>query len=87
MVDCGLTGCSWVELPPNKYKVRDDKTKESRCQLEVDISWNDLIPHPAEGEWQKVAPIRILSYDIECSGRKGTYLEDGFDWLTVFVSR
>lgn len=27
------------------------------------------------GEWQKVAPIRILSFDIECAGRKGIFPE------------
>ena len=43
----------------------------SRCQMEVDVSWEDFVSHPAEGEWSKVAPFRILSYDIECAGRKG----------------
>jgi DNA polymerase elongation subunit (family B) len=37
-------------------------------------------PHPLFfiiflGEWQKIAPIRILSFDIECSGRKGIFPE------------
>ena len=27
------------------------------------------------GEWQKIAPIRILSFDIECEGRKGIFPE------------
>lgn len=27
------------------------------------------------GEWQKIAPIRILSFDIECAGRKGIFPE------------
>lgn len=31
--------------------------------------------HPAEGEWQKIAPLRILSFDIECQGRKGVFPE------------
>ena len=26
----------------------------------------------AAGEWMKIAPLRILSFDIECAGRKGT---------------
>lgn len=28
-----------------------------------------------EGEWSKVAPFRILSFDIECAGRKGVFPE------------
>ena len=46
----------------------------TRCQLEVDISWEDLVSHVPEGEWSKVAPVRILSFDIECAGRKGGLL-------------
>lgn len=43
----------------------------SWCQYEVDVAWNDLISHPAEGDWQRIAPLRVLSFDIECAGRKG----------------
>lgn len=28
-----------------------------------------------QGEWSKVAPVRILSFDIECAGRKGVFPE------------
>lgn len=35
----------------------------------------DLISHPAEDEWIKIAPLRILSFDIECAGRKGVFPE------------
>lgn len=43
----------------------------SLCQYEVDIGWTEFISHPAEGEWQRIAPLRVLSFDIECAGRKG----------------
>jgi hypothetical protein len=42
-----------------------------RCQMEVDVWANDIISHPADGDWQRIAPLRIMSYDIECAGRKG----------------
>jgi len=45
--------------------------KQSRCQIEADVSWEKLVSHVPEGEWAKVAPFRILSFDIECAGRKG----------------
>lgn len=41
------------------------------CQLEVDVWAHDIISYPADGEWQRIAPLRIMSYDIECAGRKG----------------
>ncbi|XP_053205338.1 DNA polymerase delta catalytic subunit-like [Panonychus citri] len=76
MVDTKVVGCNWIELPVGKYKVRADKlTKLSRCQYEVDIAWNDFISYAPEDEWSKVAPFRILSFDIECAGRKGIFPE------------
>ena len=51
----------------------------SKCQIELDISWEDIISHSAEGEWQKIAPLRILSFDIECATRKGVFPEPDND--------
>lgn len=50
----------------------------SLCQYEVDIGWTDFLSHPAEGEWQRIAPLRVLSFDIECAGRKGMPLSVRF---------
>jgi DNA polymerase delta subunit 1 len=33
------------------------------------------MPHQAEGKWNKIAPLRVLSLDIECQGRKGHFPE------------
>jgi DNA polymerase delta subunit 1 len=41
----------------------------------VDISYDDVIPRKSQGEWNKSAPLRILSFDIECQGRKGFFPE------------
>ena len=51
----------------------------SKCQIELDISYEDFISHAPEGEWQKIAPFRILSFDIECAGRKGIFPEAEHD--------
>ena len=45
----------------------------SKCQIELDVYWEEIVSHPAEGEWQKIAPVRILSFDIECAARKGVF--------------
>lgn len=81
MVDSNVVGCSWIEIPAGKYHLRDkshtykDDAKNpppiSRSQIELDVSWEEFIAHQPEGEWSKVAPFRILSFDIECAGRKG----------------
>ena len=41
--------------------------------------WDKFISHPPEGEWSKIAPLRILSFDIECAGRKGIFPEANQD--------
>ena len=47
----------------------------SKAQIELDVSWEDVLSYPPEGEWQKLAPFRVLSFDIECAGRKGIFPE------------
>ena len=75
MVDTNVVGCSWIELPASKWTQRSKNNNAlnpvSRCQIEVDVAWNEFIAHEPEGDWAKVAPFRILSFDIECSNRKG----------------
>lgn len=40
---------------------------------------SDLVCFPPEGEWSALSPLRILSFDIECAGRKGLFPEARFD--------
>ncbi|CAI8054471.1 DNA polymerase delta catalytic subunit [Geodia barretti] len=90
MVDTGVVGCSWIELPAGKYRFRNQSQTcgtgtliggggasemkphppVTRCQIEVDVSYEDFISHLQEGEWQAIAPVRILSFDIECAAKK-----------------
>jgi DNA polymerase delta subunit 1 len=71
MIDSQMQGCSWITL--KNYLVSNSKV--STCQLEVEAKFNDILTHQPEGEWQKIAPLRILSFDIECAGRKGVFPE------------
>lgn len=41
--------------------------------------WDHFISHAPEGEWSKTAPLRVLSFDIECAGRKGIFPEANID--------
>ncbi|KAL4323409.1 hypothetical protein GQ457_11G012850 [Hibiscus cannabinus] len=77
MIDCNIVGGNWIETPVGKYK----KTSRnmSCCQLEFDCLYSDLISHAPEGEFSKMAPFRILSFDIECAGRKGHFPEPTHD--------
>ncbi|XP_020227444.1 DNA polymerase delta catalytic subunit isoform X2 [Cajanus cajan] len=77
MIDCNIVGGNWIEVPAGKY----NKTARSLsyCQLEFDCLYSELISHPPEGEYSKMAPFRILSFDIECAGRKGHFPEPTHD--------
>lgn len=82
MVDTDVVGCNWIELPMGHWRIRNSHSKplpESRCQIEVDVAFDRFISHEPEGEWSKVAPFRILSFDIECAGRKGIFPEAKID--------
>ncbi|XP_074872197.1 DNA polymerase delta catalytic subunit isoform X1 [Carettochelys insculpta] len=89
MVDRDVVGCNWIQLPPGKYQLRPEQplgeppkggpAKVSLCQLEMDVGWADFLSHPPEGEWQHIAPLRVLSFDIECAGRKGIFPEPDKD--------
>lgn len=43
-------------------------------QLEVWVrSYTDLVVRPIEGEWARLPPRRVLSFDIECKGESGHF--------------
>lgn len=41
--------------------------------------YDNFISHAPEANWSKIAPLRILSFDIECAGRKGIFPEAQID--------
>ena len=89
MIDKDISGCNWLELPAGSYSIRNGQEKTSRCQFEVDIVYNNIISHSTDGEYGKLAPVRILSFDIECMGRKGVFpsaLEDPVIQIANVVS-
>lgn len=86
MVDLDMRGGAWVEVPANTYAIRDTRAKQTHCQLEVDLAWTDLVVHQPEGEWLKIAPIRILSFDIECAGRKNHFPHPDHDPVIQIAS-
>ena len=70
---------SWVEVPAKSYTLIPQNQRQSNCQIEAEVTYRDLIAHKPEGEWAKMAPLRILSFDIECAGRKGIFPEANQD--------
>lgn len=79
MIDTKVAGMSWVEVPAGKYRLISPRDQHSNCQIEAQMDYHDLIAHSSEGEYAKLAPLRILSFDIECAGRKGVFPEAHID--------
>ncbi|KAI4240393.1 MAG: hypothetical protein LQ352_007643, partial [Teloschistes flavicans] len=86
MVDTGVTGMSWVSVPNSKYHMIQHRDRQSNCQIEAYVHYRDLIAHPNDGEWAKMAPLRIMSFDIECAGRKGIFPEANQDPVIQIAS-
>ena len=83
MIDQDIAGMSWIELPENTYKIRNLHEKTSTSQLEVDINYDKIVPKPPEGEWSAIAPLRILSFDIECASSEGFPLAERDPVITI----
>lgn len=75
MIDVKMMGCSWVEVPAGSYEIALSSADTSHTQIVADTDWRALVCHPPTGEWLRTAPLRILSLDIECAGRKGVFPE------------
>jgi len=71
MIDTQMRGMSWVKINSGDFTIRTDDQKTSTSQIEIDTTYDKLIQIPLEGEGSKLAPLRILSFDIECSSNQG----------------
>lgn len=72
MVDHGIVGGGWIELPAKKYELASNTVGVT--QIEAECVYEDLIAHPADSEeYSKVAPLRVLSFDIECAAPAGSF--------------
>ncbi|KAG0004858.1 DNA-directed DNA polymerase delta [Entomortierella chlamydospora] len=84
MIDCRVKGANWIELPAGTYQVKNDQN--SNAQINIETSYDKIISHQPEGEWSKIAPLRIMSFDIECAGRKGIFPEAKIDPVIQIAS-
>jgi DNA polymerase delta subunit 1 len=74
MIDNEIVGMSWIRVRAGKYRLRERSEKNCNTQYEIDVQdFNDVECLPCDGEYSKIAPLRILSFDIECSADKGKF--------------
>eukprot|EP00452_MALV-II_sp_L67-6_P000218 gene218-46_t len=68
MIDQGLQGASWCSLGINQFTARDPQKCVGTCQIELDAHFQHLVP---AADQSSIAPLRILSFDIECWNQFG----------------
>ncbi|CAD8059734.1 unnamed protein product [Paramecium primaurelia] len=68
MIEYDIVGMGWIEL--KNYVIRDDQNKISSCQIEINVDCQHVKSIPLD-EISDIAPLRILSFDIECAAEKG----------------
>jgi len=62
-----IPGCGWVET--SDYTIIDKDEQDSTCDLEIILNYKDIKPIKKEVN----APLRILSFDIECDSCDGQF--------------
>lgn len=75
LVDNEIGGCNWVTLPRGTFQAVPLGTRTSTVQIEVCASCEVIKSHEPVGAYMIIAPFRLLSIDIECQGRKGSFPE------------
>ena len=65
--DTGVRGFGWIHLPRDKRTILYHKFMTSRCECEIICNYQDIAPI----EKDDIAPIRVLSFDIECAKSQG----------------
>ncbi len=74
MIDNSVVGMSWIRIKAGSYKMRPVQDKLCNTQYEIDVEdFNAIESLPCDGDYAKIAPLRILSFDIECSAEKGKF--------------
>ena len=73
MIDNKIVGMGWLRLSPGTYRKR---MGGSYCNTQLEIDVEDpthILCLPCDGPYQDLAPLRILSFDIECASEKGRF--------------
>jgi DNA polymerase delta subunit 1 len=83
MIDKGIVGMGWIEF--REYNVRQADCR-SWCRLEIELGEGAVHAIPAEGTWAKLAPLRVLSFDIECDCKEGFPQDSRDSVITIACS-
>jgi len=64
-----ISGCGWISVIKNDCKIIHGTSKESYCNIEININWTKLKSIVKS----EIAPLRIASVDIEVKSSDGQF--------------
>lgn len=75
MIDKGIKSGGWIRIPAGSYNMYcDSEQNDSLCQIELDVAHGDIevlggdtTSREEQRKWAGLAPVRLLSFDIEVS--------------------
>jgi len=72
LVDKKIKGASWVRIPGAHARVpKFHQDFISSCQIEKTIHYQHIEAYdPSNSDWSMIAPVRFMSFDIECESLK-----------------
>jgi DNA polymerase delta subunit 1 len=74
MIDRRIVGAGWAELRDAQPAACAGGTTRVLA-----VHSDDVVALPPAGEWLKMAPLRLLSFDIECAAQKGRFPDATLD--------
>jgi len=60
--------CGWIELKKTTYE-HNTYNLPSSCQIDIECDWRAVMKH----EKEKIAPILVASFDLECTSSHGDF--------------
>lgn len=78
LIDMRMVGAGWVELPAGSY---EDVTRmhEFGVNYVYGVAVENVVAHAPTGEWLRMAPLRTLSFDIECAAQRDAFPDPRLD--------
>ena len=66
MIDHKIACCQWINIPEGKRYIVPQNKRVSKCDCELLIKFSSVLEPMSTVEHSYIAPIRIMSFDIEC---------------------
>jgi len=62
--------CKWINITKSNMRLIDDQNEQfSKCKYEYEVDFNHINPI----DINKIGPMKVLSYDIECTSCDGSF--------------